>query len=44
MQWHEEIKKDQQRITKIKPLLNKYSWEGWNFPSEKRWLENIWEK
>ena len=27
---HEEIKKDLQRIIKIKPLINKYNWEGIN--------------
>ena len=32
---HEEIKKDLQRITRIKPFINKYNWEGINFPSEK---------
>ena len=32
---HEEIKKDPQRITKIKPFINKYKSEGINFPSEK---------
>ena len=34
---HEEIKKkkDPQRITKIKPFVNKYNWEGITFPSEK---------
>ena len=32
---NEEIKKDLQRITKIKPFINKYNWEGINFPSEK---------
>ena len=32
---HEEIKKDWQRITKIKPFINKYNWKGINFPSEK---------
>ena len=32
---HDEIKKDPQRITKIKPFINKYNWEGINFPSEK---------
>ena len=32
---HVEIKKDPQRITKIKPFINKYNWEGINFPSEK---------
>ena len=28
-------KKDPQRITKIKTFINKYNWEGINFPSEK---------
>ena len=32
---YEEIKKDMQRITKIKPFINKYNWEGINFLSEK---------
>ena len=32
---HEEIKKNPQRITKIKPFINKYNWEGINFLSEK---------
>ena len=32
---YEEITKYQQRITKIKPFINKYNWEGINFPSEK---------
>ena len=32
---HEEIKKDPQRIRKIKPFINKHNWEGINFPSEK---------
>ena len=32
---HEEIKKDPQIITKFKPFINKYYWEGINFPSEK---------
>ena len=32
---HEEIKRDPQRITKIKPFINKYNWEGIDFPSEK---------
>ena len=31
----EETKKDPQRITKIKPFINKYNWEGINYPSEK---------
>ena len=29
-----EIKKDQQRITKIKPFINKHSWQAINYPSE----------
>ena len=29
---HEEIKKDPQRTTKVKPFINKYNWEGINFP------------
>ena len=32
---YKEIKKDPQRITKIKLFINKYSWEGINYPSEK---------
>ena len=32
---HEEIKKDPQRITKIKAFINKYNWEEIHFPSEK---------
>ena len=37
---YEEIKRDPQRITKIKPFLNKYNWEGMNYPSKK----DDWEK
>ena len=36
---HKEIKKDPQRITNFKTFINKYNWEGINFPSEK----NDWE-
>ena len=32
---NEEIKKDLQRNTKIKTIINKYNCEGINFPSEK---------
>ena len=39
---YEEIKKDPQRTTKIKPFINKCNCEGINFPSEKDdW--KIWE-
>ena len=33
-------KKYLQRISKIKPFINKHNWKGINFPSEK----NDWEK
>ena len=32
---HKEIRKNPERITKIKPVVNKYKLEGINFPSEK---------
>ena len=32
---HEEIGKNLERITKVKCFINKYNWEGINFPSEK---------
>ena len=32
---HEEIGKHSERIIKIKSFINKYNWEGINFPSEK---------
>ena len=31
---HEQIKKDPQRITNIKPFIDKYNYEGINYPSE----------
>ena len=31
----EEIKKDPQRITKIKAFINKFNWEGINYPQKK---------
>ena len=37
---HEERVKDPQWITKTKPFINKYSWKGINFASEK----NNWKK
>ena len=37
---HEEMKKDPQRITKIKPFINKHNWVGISLPSEK----NDWKK
>ena len=38
---NEEIKKDPQIIKKIKQLINKYNWEGINYPSEKDDWKNI---
>ena len=32
---HEQLKKDPQRVAKIKPFIDKYIWEGINYPSEK---------
>ena len=32
---HEEIGKALERITKIKPFINKHNWEEKSFPSEK---------
>ena len=31
--------KDAQRVPKLKPFINKYYWEGINFPSEK----DVWK-
>ena len=38
---HEEIGKHAERITKIKPFIKKYIWEGINFPLEKDDWKNI---
>ena len=32
---HEEIGKNSEKLTKIKPFINKYKWEWISFPSEK---------
>ena len=32
---YEEIRKDLQKIAKVKPFISKYNWEGIDFPSEK---------
>ena len=37
---HEEIKEDPQRVTIVKPFINKYNWKETNFLSEK----NDWTK
>ena len=37
---HEEIEKDPQRKTKIKPFITKYNWEGINYP----WKKDHWKK
>ena len=33
---HEQIKKDPQRITKIKPFIDKYNWKEISFPSHQK--------
>ena len=33
---HEQIKKDPQRITKIKPFIDQYNWKEIDFPSHKK--------
>ena len=39
---HVEIKKDPQRITKIKSFINRYNWEGINIPSgDDDWEKNV---
>ena len=38
---HEQIKKDPQRITKIKPFIDQYNWKEIDFPSHKKdWNES----
>ena len=37
---HEEIQRDPQRITKIKPFINRYNWKEQNFKSR----EDDWKK
>ena len=32
---YQEIQYDSQKITKIKPFINKYNWEEINYSSEK---------
>ena len=35
---YQTIEKDPQRISKLKPYINKYNWEGIDFPAEpKEW-------
>ena len=35
---YQTIEKDLQRISKLKPYINKYNWEGINFPAgSKEW-------
>ena len=38
---YQTIKKDQKRISKLKPYINKYNWEEINFPvGSKEWQKN----
>ena len=41
---YEEVKKDSQRIAKIKHFMNKHNWEGINLSSEKDDLNNLRKK
>ena len=41
---YEKIKKDTQRITKIKPFINKCNWEGINYPTKKDYWKNFEKK
>ena len=36
-----KILKDLQRTAKIKPFINKYNWDGTNFPAEKHDWKNF---
>ena len=36
---YEQIKKDPQRISKIKPFIEQYDWKEIDFPSHKKRLE-----
>ena len=38
---HEEIGKNSETITKVEPFINKYNWEGINFPSGKDGCKEI---
>ena len=38
---HEEIGKNPEGITKTKPFINKYKWEGINFESAKDYWKKI---
>ena len=31
---YQDIKKDPQRMSKIKPLINQYNWKGIHFPAQ----------
>ena len=35
-----EIEKNLTRITKLKPFINKYNWEGMNLPSQRNDWKN----
>ena len=38
---YQTIEKDPQRISKLKPYINKYNWEGINFPAGSKEWQNI---
>ena len=40
---HQTLEKDPQRISKVKPYINKYNWEGINVPAGSK-NGKIWAK
>ena len=41
---YQTIEKDPKRISKLKPYINKYNWEGINFPAGSKEWEKNWAK
>ena len=38
---YQNIKTNPERISKLKPYINRYNWEGINFPAEPKDLKNF---
>ena len=41
---YQNIKTNPERISKLKPYINKYNWEGIEFPAGPKEWEKIWTK
>ena len=41
---HQNVEKDPQRMSKVKPFINKYNWDGMEFPSGPQDWENKFEQ